>query len=129
MKKWIVMGVAVTALLVPAASAQASDGAYSQATRCTPDGWRGVFKVRAAHNTTCGTAHKVLNKWMNKYGLEGPVRVRVGRDGVLWTCHGYRPSGRLNPWWIQCWSSQKQWHYNRQGSWYSVKGMWFTYRA
>ena len=126
MKKLIAAGVAAGLLLVPAGAQAHADGSPSK--RCTDDGWGGVSQVRAATGTTCATAHNVLAKWMRNDGLEGWVRLRVGRDGVLWKCFGSRAYGKLNPWYINCSSSQGTWVNNRYGGYFRYRSTWFQYR-
>jgi hypothetical protein len=128
MKKWIAAGVVVAAAALVVVSPAQACACGPKPKRCTTDGWHGVSKVSAPKGTTCASAHNVLAKWMRNDGLEGTVRLRVGRDGVLWRCYGSRAYGKLNPWYINCWSSQKQWHYSHGQSWYSTKSMWFEYR-
>jgi hypothetical protein len=129
MKKFIRMGAALAvAFLAPAVVPAESEAGYQKPKQCSPDGWSGVFKVRAPKGTTCATAHNVLDKWMNNDGLEGLTRLRVGRDGVLWKCYGYREYGWLNPWHISCTSSQGVWVNNRYGGYMRYRSTWFVYR-
>ena len=127
MKKLIAAGIAAGLLLAPAAAHAEGQGTYNSANRCTGDGWHGVSKVRAARGTTCATAHNVLGKWMRNDGLEGTVRLRVGRDGALWKCYGSRAYGKLNPWYISCSSSQGQW-VSRYGGYFRYRQLFFQYR-
>ena len=128
-RKWpaIVIGLATAAIVfAPAAKAEA----YSDHSdnRCKSDGYGYVYKQYASHGTSCATAYKVLDKWMYNGYLEDPSNHRVGRDGVLWKCNSYREYGKLNPYHVYCWSSQKQWHYSKHGGYYTTKSTWFTYR-
>jgi hypothetical protein len=106
--------------------AQAASGPRPE--RCTNDGYGRVSKMFVAKGTTCGTAYKVLDRWMANDGLEGTVRLRVGRDGVLWKCYGYRAYGKLNPWYVSCTSSQGRWVNNRYGGFMNYRSTWFEYR-
>ena len=130
MRRTIGIGLVVAAAALAAVTPAQACACGPKPKRCTADGWSGVSKVSVPKGTTCATAHNVLAKWMNSDGLEGTHYVRVGRDGVLWRCYGSRAYGKLNPWYLNCSSSQKQWHYNSKHdfSWYSSKSMWFEYR-
>ena len=134
MKKMIGVAVLGAALLVPAV-AQAHDGEGGQlhtAEEVLWDDWNRASKLRAPKGTACGTARAALYRWMDsdtyRCPITGNCNIRIGRDGVLWKCSGNRAYGKLNPVYVNCWSSQKQWHYNKYGSWYTTKSMWFEYR-
>lgn len=128
MKKAIA-GVLLVGALAGAATADAQTDVLKQ-KKCTADGWHGESKARAPKGTTCATAHNVLAKWMRDDGLEGTTRLRVGSDGVLWKCYGIRASGRLNPYYVSCHSSQRNYHYSeRYGSSFTTKWFEFEYRT
>ncbi len=122
----LVTAAAALAVAVPAQACGCGEGPKPK--KCSDGGYGSVSKLSAPKGTTCATARNVLDRWMGNDGLEGLTRLRVGRDGILWKCWGSRAYGKLNPYYVNCNSSQKQWHYNRHGSWYSTKSTWFTYR-
>jgi hypothetical protein len=130
MKKWIGIGLVVTAAALAAVSPAQACACGPKPKKCSDGQWQGVSKLSAPKGTSCATARNVLDKWMSNDGLEGTVRLRVGRDGVLWKCYGSRAYGKLNPWYINCSLSQRTWHHNRKYSysWYSDRSMWFEYR-
>ena len=80
----------------------------------------------AGTHTGCSTAYQVLDRWMGNSGLEGTVRLRVGRDGVLWKCYGSRAYGKLNPYYINCSSSQGRW--NSRYDYFEHRSTWWEYR-
>jgi hypothetical protein len=132
MKKAILIGMALAGLAVSvgaqADSAEANAGEYAAGKRCQEDGYSYVYKMGASKGLSCAGAYRVMEKWLYNGWLEDTSRHRVGRDGVLWKCNSWREYGKLNPYHVYCWSSQKTWHYSKYGSWYSTNSTWFTYR-
>ena len=105
----LIGAVAATGLagVVNADAAEASR--FASPKRCTQDGYGYVYKMSVSPDAACGTGYKVVDKWVNYGWLEDDSTHRIGRDGVLWKCSNYRESGKLNPYHVYCWSSQKKW--------------------
>jgi hypothetical protein len=126
MKKLIVGALVAGAVL---AAPNVASATMSPSNWCRHDGYRSVTGLRAGTHTprlSCTGAYRVLDRWMNNDGLEGTVRIRVGRQGWLWKCEGYREPNQLRRWNVACYSAKRVW-INRYGGYSLPRSMWFTY--
>ena len=113
MKKFIIIAAAALAVGVAVPATASADGYV----RYCFENDTSVKDLETGKNSRyamkCASARKVMRAWMNRdisYAcpLDGLCRVRVGWEGRLWKCFGYRDYGQLRRYSVSCshWSGR-----------------------